>query len=375
MFTLESAVNNGVASVLISGVLMKTQNIFFILLNGILASNAFAEECKVAVLLPLTGDVAEYGAATMNAIQLFEDGNKQKMSPDSVVVQYSFKDNKFDATETVSAYRQAGNVDLIYNWGEPTTGSLAPIVQKEGKALLAMSVDARPSQNRKNVIRTLNSSDQFVSKGLDYLRQHQFKRFVVFMASDPFFEDQLIRLKEQLKPGEEIVKVYSHEPADNDFRASVTNARQQKFDAVFVYLFPAQSSTLVKQLRGQGLLQQIIGTDIFESKTVVDQAEGAMEGAVYVSLSVSDDFRSHYEKRYGNDIEIAYAYNAYKMAHVIQAMCNQPHKTQQQVLSGLITSAGAAPDLMFKETAEYGQYFESTLVLRRIERGRFVNVQ
>ncbi len=343
------------------------------LLITILPGTVVADDCSIAVLLPLTGPVAEYGVATQNALRLQMD----EAPAGAVHPKYSFADNKFEAAEAVSAYRQLGKVDLVYNWGEPTTGAIAPLAAQSGQPLLAMSVDARPSIGRTNIIRTLNASAQFVEKGLAHLRGRHLKKFVVFMTSDPFFEDQLTHLKAQLDAakGEEIVKVYAFEPETTDFRSAVTGARTLKFDAVFVYLFPGQASTLAKQLRAQKLTSPIIGTDIFESKTEIEQAEGALDGAVYVSLLVPDEFRAAYVKQFGNDLQIAYAYNAYKMGKVLTKACSEPHGSHEQMLNALKRHASAAPDLALASDSQHGQYYRSTLVLRRIEGSQIVTVE
>src|SRR5882724_2600501 len=95
---------------------------------------ALGEECRVAVLLPLTGPVAEYGAATQNALKLLGETDPVPG------LSYQYGDNKFEAAPAVSAYRQLGAFDLLYNWGEPTTGSIAPLTDQDKRPLLAMSV-------------------------------------------------------------------------------------------------------------------------------------------------------------------------------------------------------------------------------------------
>lgn len=327
-----------------------------------------AEPCQVAALLSLTGSTAEYGVATKNGLLLAKEERDN--------VEYLFEDNRYEAAGAISAYRSvlaSGNKPILfYNWGEIATTGLAPVSERDGNVLLAMSVDSRPAKGKRLVVRTLNPSREFVQKGLEYLKAKGLRRAVVFLAQDPFFEEQFQELKLQSSTEFALVKTLEFKPDEMDFRSGITSLRGVSFDVVFALVNPGQLSTFAKQFRKLGLQQQIVATDILESQSEIDHAEGALEGAICISPSVSPEFKQRYLSRFGEDIQVAYAFNAYRMGKVLSKVCSGDHSSAGSILTGLKDGAAEVENLSFVEEPDSGGYFQTPLVVRRVQGGKIV---
>lgn len=348
-----------------------SKHLLSVFLLSCLPSLSWAESCRIGLLLPLTGPLAEYGVATRNGIEL---ANEELQNPP----QYIVEDNKYDAATAISAYRSVKareRVDFFYNWGELPTSSLAPATERNRDVVVTMSMDSRPTKGTKFILRTLNPSSEFVATGLQYLKEQKKGRLVVFIAQDPFFEEQFSELKRQSSGADEVslLKTFEFSPSAQDFRSGIVALKGLQFDTAVVYLNPGQVSNFAKQFRALGFTQTLFGTDIFESQTEIDQAEGGLEGSAYVSLPLSPEFKERYVKRYSNDLQVAYALNAYRMGKIIAKSCEGGlPKEPESIVERLMKSASVVPGVAFVRGTDSAGYFQSSLVLRRIQGSKVV---
>ncbi len=344
---------------------------FFLVVIAVAAfvpMGARAEPRKIGVLLPLTGPIAEYGVATQNAFQMAMDE-----APADSLPRLFIEDNKYEAKEAVSALNKVlsiDQVDFIYNWGEDPSQAIAPIVEQRKVPMVAGSVNPTPAIGRKYVIRGISPADKFIVETFAYVRAHGLKKFAVVKTEDTYFDSLADRLKARLAADEQILAFHNLKPDDHDFRTIVTNLRPLRPELIFVYLNPGQASTFAIQARNLGVKAPFFGTDIFESQTEISDAHGTFEGAVFVSPETPDDFRASYVKRFGNDLQIAYAYNSYLTMKMILQALSRPWTTREQFIESL--KLCELPNFKFTNSAEWGMYFDQPLALRRVSGGRLV---
>lgn len=229
--------------------------------------SAESMKAKIGVSLPLTGEIAEYGVAVRNGIQLAQELLPKKLEN----VDFIYEDNQYEAKKSATAFNKLMNfdkVDLIFSWGELPLHSIAPIAERNKFPTMAMSFDPEPSLNKKYIMRSINYSDQYAEATLQYMRRKGFKKIAIVAAEDPFFNSLLKGLNKYKQSDETIDVVFSFLPDISDFKTAVAKLKNSNYDIMGVYLFPGQVSNFFRQARAAGLTLPAFGTDIFESTTI-----------------------------------------------------------------------------------------------------------
>lgn len=342
---------------------------------------AFAAQAqlRVGVSAPLSGDLAEYGAAVRNGIEFAR--TEDRGSFDGITFHY--EDNRYEAAAAISAFhklRKSDAVQLIYHWGEPPLHAVAPLAEQAELPLIAMSLDPAPAIGRRFVIRSINFSDQYAETLAEHLIRRGFKRIAILKTEDPFLNSMVDGLRRHLASDQSLEVVAAFSPADLDFKTQITKLKGGSFDVLGVYLFTGQVSTFYRQAAALRLVIPTFGTDFFESRNEIAQARGAMNGAVYPNLEVPEEFAASYRERFGNDAQIAYAYNAYIFAK-LTAQLFAKDKSLDTLNADRIVNRYTSMEALrnqpfrFRETAEGGRFYEFPLVIRKIEKDRFVTIR
>jgi len=123
----------------------------------------------VGVNLPLTGEVAEFGVAVKNGIQLAVKEYPSEFGG----IKFIFEDNRYDSKTSVTAFnklKDLNKVDLVFVWGDTPSLAIAPVAEKRKTPLVAVLTDHTAVRKFDFVIRFINSYDQYASALVEYLR-------------------------------------------------------------------------------------------------------------------------------------------------------------------------------------------------------------
>lgn len=94
-------------------------------------------------------------------------------------------------------------------------------------------------------------------------------------------------------------------PDLNDYRSFLAKAAAQKVDALYICLNPGQSGLFATQAKQLKLNLPIFGCINLESLSEVKLANGALEGAWFVTAGVQPWFQQEYFERFKNDEMLA----------------------------------------------------------------------
>jgi len=359
---------------------MTNKIIYFLSLILINTNVLIAEEVqekkliKIGVSIPLTGDVAEYGNAVKNGIELAKSQDPTGFAN----LEFIYEDNQYDAAKAVTTFKKLKDIDkvsLIYNWGEPTLGSVAPIAESLKFPILAMSLDRKPAENKKFIILTINYADQFAEKLVSYLRSKGIKNIGIIHAEDPFLNSMILGIKENLKTDETLKVIASVNPTEQDFKLHITKLKNSKFEAVGVYLFPGQLSTFFRQATTMKFESNFFGTDFFESRTEIAQSNHGMENAVYPNVKIPENFSVEYLKKYKNDAQIAYAYNAYEFAKTSATVLPKDNSNlNSEEIIDLYLKKERSDIFTVEKTPEGVPYYKFPLVMKVIKNDKFSEI-
>lgn len=344
-----------------------------LLMVSLLASTpVLAETFTVGVSAPLTGELAEYGEAVRNGFLL--SSSKQPNSP----LRFIFEDNKYDAKESLSAYRSlvtVKDVDLLFSWGETPLHAIAPLVERAGIPTVAMSVDAEPAQERNSIVIAVNAPRQFAETVLADLRSRALNRICFVATEDPFLSALIDQFKLAISSDESVSVVATVQPQDGDFRSLVTKFKgASDCETLGVYLLSGQVGAFYRELSKQGVLIHTFGTDVFESRAEIQAAGGAMQGAVYPNLHVPQEFRARYRSAFAKDSQISYAYNAYTLGNWFHSLfAHADHLSKSEILA-LLRSAPTIHPIYRAQSELRVTHLSFPLTLRRVTQGGFEDV-
>jgi branched-chain amino acid transport system substrate-binding protein len=330
---------------------------------------------KFGISAPLTGVLAEYGVAVKNGIELA----RKDRAADFQKIELIFEDSQWDPKQAVSVFKvlhDLKKVDLIYSWGNPTSAAIAPIAQRLKVATIAMSSDPKITRDGGYVIRSLRSGEELGQLVAKNFQSRGFKKIGVVLAENSYVQGLFDGFETEMKHGGATVDLLGRfDPSSQDFKSVVSKIKKESYDALGVLLITGQVSTFFKQLQVQAISLPTFGADFFGSKTEIVAAGPGMNGAVFPDLGVTPAFRKRYYEIYGNDIQIAFAANAYDVASLVaSAFVDTPSGklTSKQVLEKLRMQpslTGAHGSFVFQQDEMNGPAFVSQIILRTIVDG------
>jgi len=326
---------------------------------------------KVGVNAPLSGDLAEFGVAVKNGIEMACSDQKKACQN----LDFLYEDNKYEAKTAITAFNKLldiDNVDLEFVWGDQLATAIVPVAERRKVPTLAVLTDPRSTKATKYTIRFLNTFDQYGQALITYLKARNVKKIGMVYVDDPYFNNLVLGLRMHLNKGQTLDIISNHQLSDGDFKTSILKLKKGSFDVIGVYLLPGQVSTFFRQAQTLGLKTLFFGADVFESRSEIENAGGAMNGAIYSHNIVKYNFKNLYVKRYGNDFQIAYAANAYEFAKlIIHLFGGLSEKLSAETILEKIAQTestdGAAGKYTVEKSSESGSYSRFPIAVKQIE--------
>ena len=332
--------------------------VFFVVV--ILFSSLCAAEprpLRFGIIGAFSGAAAPYGVATRHGIELaLED-----LGPDAQL-RIIYEDDGFEPARTVSAFKkltEIDKVDALEVLASQPSSAVAPLAESKGIPLFALASDTNVSRGRKFVARIYPSGERegeaIAEQALRFGHQTMAGIFSVnaypasvergFVAACP---------KEKLVLVEDVVQ------ETNDFRSILLKLRTRNVDGVFLCLNPGQLGQVAKQARTLGLKVSFFGCENLNNLTEVKLAEGALDEAWSVTLSLQDTFRKRYQERFGNGDYIAAAAVTYELVKRLGAIAER-NVRGAELLRAVMEVPGESTALIggrFK-TSEEGQFLDA----------------
>ena len=272
------------------------------------SSFAFAQSTprpyRVAVIVPLSGQVASLGSYVKRGIDLAYENLPPEQREKLVLV---YEDDQFDPVKTLSGYRtlkQQGPVDAVFVLGSPPANALGPITERDRTILIGVGAsDPTIAVGKKFSFLHWVTPTALGEVLAEELKQRDFKRigFVTAEASGTVADTAAAMTAMKARDFQERV-VYRETflKGETDYRAVVAALKAKQVDAVVAVLFPGALSAFAKQLKSARLPAELIGMETFEDEAEVKASEGAMLGAWYVNASdPTERFVAEYKQKYG----------------------------------------------------------------------------
>ncbi|MBW2969888.1 penicillin-binding protein activator [Candidatus Woesearchaeota archaeon] len=269
--------------------------LFLLFLSACVQVETETPKIVFGAIAPLSGDCAEYGEVVRDGILIAVEEINAKGGINGKQVEVIFEDDKCTAKDATTAVQKLIDVDgvKVVFGGAASSETLgaAPIVE-QAKVILISAISSSPDITNAGdfVFRTYPSDAYSASVAAEYAFKQGWKRAAVFSEQKDYSQGLRRIFKESFtKAGGEIVADEVYASDDADFRAQVLKIKDSKPDVVVVYpQTDVKGLALVKQLKENGVNQQLIGAEILVAKGSVEKDPALLEGLIGLELGLDD---------------------------------------------------------------------------------------
>ncbi|RIL09434.1 MAG: hypothetical protein DCC75_06525 [Proteobacteria bacterium] len=255
---------------------------------------------KVGVIVAMTGEGASIGEAFKNGMQIAIDGLSEA---DRGRLQFIYEDDALSGKMAVSAFNKlntSSNIDALINLSSGTGKALAPLAERQRLPFISVATDPAIVEGREWPVLLWVTPEEEAKVMIPEMERRGYRTVARIstihegvMAGNAAFD--------QLNQGRfKLVLDEQYPPDAKDFKPYISKLRAAPgVDAVQLVLMPGHLGIFAKQARQLGINLPFFGWEILEDNNEVKIAEGALEGAWYVSADDPDDsFTKEYRRRF-----------------------------------------------------------------------------
>ena len=253
-------------------------------------SPARAQDIKIGADLPMSGPNAEYGEMFSSAAALaVEHANADKMLSRKLAM--IIEDSQATPQQGVVAMNKLVSVEKVPFVLSAFTGvskAIAPVGDK-AKVVSVNGGGIAPDladlgEYFWNVIPLVNFEVQAITPYL--VKERGWKKMALVYVDDPAGE----AIKKELdvhvpKNGGTLVAALQVPRASQQFSGIAAKVREAQPDVVFIASFGAQQAQIIKQLRDNGVKQQLVGYSAFSVPSVLQLPEA--KGALFPTQAIN----------------------------------------------------------------------------------------
>ncbi len=313
---------------------------------------ANSDEIKVGANFEMTGNVANYGSATLDGLKLAIKEVNDAGGINGKKINLVTADTKSDPTEAANAATKLISDDKVKILVGPAvsaavmaesqiaTENKIPVIAPDATSP-TITVDengeVKPYIFRSCFIDPLQGDVMatFAAKTLNA------KTAVIYTDSSSDYSKSLGQVfKEKFEAaGGQVVMEESFVAKDQDFKATLTKIKTANADVIFIPAYYEEVGKIVKQARELGITSPLLGTDGWDDTKVVDIAGADALNNTFFSSHYSEQdeevkgFIDAFNKEYGHapNVFAALGYDAGKMLidAIKRAGSDDPEKIRQ----------------------------------------------
>ncbi len=287
---------------------------------------------KIGLITPMTGEVAVYGMAVKNAVELYINAFNDAGGIDGRKIELIVYDDKGDATESVNAYQKLVTSDEVVAiigavTSTPTLAVMQASVSDNIPMITPTATHPDVTSYGKNAFRACYTDDvqaiscaNFAKTGLEVKTAA-----IIYGSEDPYSTG----LKEVFEAkceenGIQIVAVEGYSASDVDYKSQLTNIIAKEPEVLFVPDYYNTVYTVAKQARELGYEGEFLGVDGVDGVLAIEGADVSYLDGLYFSNHYATDtdsqavrdFIDAFQKKY-NEVPNALAALGYDAADIL----------------------------------------------------------
>jgi branched-chain amino acid transport system substrate-binding protein len=344
-----------------------------------------ADEIRIGVLTPLTGEGATYGEATKTALDLAVEETNRGGGINGRQVRLIYEDTRLSPEVATSAIQKLVDVDgvpvIIGAFGSSITLAVSPIAERKRVVLFSASSTADTIKDAGDyVFRNVPPNDGQGSTAAEFAWDTLKARTAAILKMN---NDYGISLTEAFvsrygELGGAILVDEGYNQGDRDFRTQLAKIAAESPDIVFYPGHYQESGLILRQARELGIDAAFVGGDGSYSPELISIAGDAAEGSYYTLMGVGgaefseaiDAFEAAYRAKYGEDPGVYSAY-AYDALFCIADAIERGGDTADGIKQALYDTDGLAGVTGTTRFDEYGEV-DKPYSIYEIESGAFV---
>lgn len=274
-----------------------------------LSAVAHAQDIRIGAALPLSGPIASYTDLFMQGANLaVEHANADHMLSGKLSI--VSEDSQASPQRGVIAMTKLVNVEKVPYVLASLSGvskAIAPIAQRT-KTVAVNGGGVSPDLAGLGAFfwNTIPLANFEVRAIIPYLvKERGLKRFVLVYPDDPLGQSILKELESALPgAGGQLVEALSLAGNAQQFSGIAARIREAKPDAIYIATFGAQQISLVKQLRDNGVTQQLVSYSTFSNPEINSLPEA--RGAIYSMQNIDWASKDPLTKRFADDFKVKF---------------------------------------------------------------------
>jgi branched-chain amino acid transport system substrate-binding protein len=334
------------------------------------------ETIKIGVIGPLTGDAAEYGQNTKNAIDLaLKEINSKGINGKQVELIY--EDSGCNPSQGISALQKLMNVNKVQFFIDEACSSVAlaeaPIVEQNKVLLMLSTASNYKIKDAGDYVFRVYSSDALQGKVLAKLinKEGHKKVAVIYLNTDYGVGLEQVFREEFEQLGGSVVISETNSREETDFRSILTKIKSSDADSILLADHPQQGGFILKQMREMGINLPVYGSDAVKDELVLTEAENAAENLIVVFPKAPtgnklEEFNIEYEQTYGRKPEgyVIYGYDSLMvLANAIEKVGTNPEKVKAELYKTKDYN-GATGLITFDENGERTDMSYDTFIVK-----------
>lgn len=273
------------------------------------------QEAKIGVVIPLSGEAADYGIRMKQGIDLAIERINQNGGINGRKVRVLYEDGQANPTRSVSAFKKLIDIDkvpAVLSGFSTVVLALAPIANQSKIVLLNCGAtspkiaDAGPF-----VFSLIPLATQEASFLADYVwNKMQIKEIIIYWQNNDAGDGMRKIFKSKFESyGGKIIAELVHEQNQTDFKSDLLKIKRLPKAPIFAPTYSKELSLILKQARELGIDSLFIGYAATEVPTVIEIAGKSAEGVIYSYYSYDSssnapnvkDFVQKFKSRYGEE--------------------------------------------------------------------------
>ena len=316
---------------------------------------------KIGVNFELSGDVATYGEANVQGIEMAAEEINQAGGIDGKQIELIKYDTKSDAAEATTLATKLMTQDKVITViGPATSGGMKatiPVAEQHKIPVVSGSATADDVTVDANGVKEFafrtcfNDSFQGTAAANYAADKFGAKKAVILRDSSSDYSKGLADAFRETftAAGGEIVSEDAYAKGADNFNAVMTKFKGQQFDVIYLPGYYTEAGKAIKQARDLGVTQPILGGDGFDSPVLAEQA-GTQLTDVYFTNHYSSadqdpkvqDFIKAFQAKYGTEPNAFNALGYDTLKFVADGVSRAGEKTGEGVQKALAETKGFA---------------------------------
>jgi len=277
----------------------------------LIQTNREAQEVRIGVILPLTGELASHGEDAKKGIELAIKIKNSSQGIKGRMVKAVYEDDQMIPAVGVSAFQKLitlDNIEVVLGGLSSSVAlAMAPIANSK-KIVLFSPTASNPELTQKNGFVFRNwPADNYDAKNLANFAYNELKKIkygILFLNNDngralsSLFEKYIEEL------GGKVLINQAYEAGTDDFRTVLGNFKRLNLDAVYLPGYYEDVAKILVQAKEVGLNVQFLSSSAIENPRLIELAKNAAENLVYSKTEI--DKQNEYYKQFAEDFKNIY---------------------------------------------------------------------